>query len=102
MLFFGNGQRTQVYTFLKAPDLAELELFEKERDGVRAESVLEIIINEKEKRPRDLLLPSLMLDPLLYPVVKFQVEFFLPYLYEKHSIPRHHHLRAYLILHSRN
>ena len=86
LLMFGNGQRNQVYTFLKCPSISDVLLFEREHGGSKASVPLKISIHEDEKRVRDSRLPFIMLDPIVYPYIRLHALFVQPFLLEKHQI----------------
>lgn len=87
LLLFGNGQRNQVYTFLKCPTVAEMILFRTEHGGSKASAPLKIHIHEDEKRIRDSRMPFIMLDPVVFEEVNFHVRFVQPFLVRKYKIP---------------
>lgn len=101
LIFFGNGQRPQVYAGLKAPDLESLKDFDKDHGGFESNSPLEVEIHEAEKKPRDLLLPMILFDPVIFTYVLFHVEYVLPVLRTKFHIEASHAASAYLLLNTR-
>lgn len=102
LLVFGNGQRNQVYTFLKCPKQTELIHFEESKGGSQSKEALKIPIHEDEKRPRDSRMPFLMVDPTVFPYVKFHATFFLPFLLSKYRIDKRLKDSEKLILDTRN
>lgn len=102
LLFFGNGQRNQVYRKLKAPFLADLQIALREREENRDKTPLklELVESASEKVPRNALLPYIMFDRIITKYLLFHVDVVRPVLLEKAeagNFPR----TDFLVLHSR-
>ena len=87
LLLFGNGQRPQVYTFLKCPTVIELEIFQTQKGGSEARVPLQLMIHEDEKRSRDSRMPYVLLDPKTFDFVHFHVMFVHNFILQRHEVP---------------
>jgi len=82
LILYGNGQRNQVYRMLKSPTITELDAFE-ENEGGSSASVpfnMDLVGDEGEKVPRDVKIPFIMFDPVVFPFIYFHVDYVRPYL----------------------
>ncbi len=99
LMWHGNGQRTQVFTFLKAPTEDQLESFccsSGEQSGVP----FQILIDEREKRQRNIHLNSIMVTPSIFNFIEFHTRYVLRHLHKKFDIPPGDVRRKFLLLHS--
>jgi len=88
LIVYGNGQRNQVYTFLKCPDVSYLESFTTALSEGQVHEPLKVYIHAREKRARDSRLPFIMLDPETAPFVSFHVQFAQPLLLDRYNRER--------------
>ena len=102
LLLFGNGQRNQVYTFLKAPSLSDLDEIENEEKGSFGTVPLKLQVSEHEKRPRDAGLASILYSPEVCTVMRFHVSFVLPHLHKRHTVQDGGPASKLLLLDTRN
>ena len=85
LVVYGSGQRNQVYTFLKCPDISYVEDFVRAHDDGSGHEPLKLHIHEREKRVRDSRLPFIMLDPVTAPYISFHTQFFQPLLLKRYN-----------------
>ncbi len=102
LLVYGNGQRNQVYTFLKAPSRADMLVFRQTPSNKRGTEPLRLHIHEDEKRYRDARMPFIMLDPIVFDYVDFHVQFVRPFLLRKYCVDETTNDSAKLLLDTRN
>ena len=102
LLMYGNGQRTQVYTFLKVPEDGYITEFKQLSRKERKCTPFTIDIDEEEKTNRDLILGSVLFNSVVWRFVEFHVQLVLPYLYKKFEIRVGDSRRRTLLLHTVN
>ena len=86
ILLYGNGQRKQVYWMLLCPSLSDLAVFSYELESNGPVKPLLLEIDGKEKRPRASKLPHVMMNPIVFKYVEFQVQMVIPHFLDKHGI----------------
>ena len=100
LMWYGNGQRTQVYNFLKVATEDVLEAYVKDIEEGNHNDPLEILIDEREKRQRSVYLNAVLLSLEVSQFVGFHSQFGLPYLHERHKIPSGDNRCRFLLLHT--
>ena len=102
LVFFGNGQRNQVFRLLNAPLLPDLLTFERENEenDRHAPIKMDLIETAVEKVPRDIRIPYIMFDNVILPFLKFHVEFVRPILLER-ALENGNRKTNYLLLHTK-
>ena len=86
LLPHANGQRTQVYTSLKKPNEDELDDFASRLTDGREKLVLQLTIDEPEKRQRDVFLRTILLPSKVFKYVELQTVYVLPLLHKRFGI----------------
>lgn len=102
LLWFGQGQRNQVYCSMEAPPVNALEHFKNMKGGTKAKEPLEIALTRREKTKRSNTLPNILYDPIILPFLIFHVKYVLRYLRKEHEIPTGDKRRDLLLLHTEN
>lgn len=76
MVFFGNGQRNQLYRLLKSPLIVDLQLCRREEEEYvdNGPVTMNLIENCHEKVVRDKRIPEIMFDKAILQFLTFQVE----------------------------
>jgi len=102
LVFFGNGQRNQVYRMLRAPILPDLLVFEREneRENENVPLKLDLVESSTEKVPRDVRIPYIMFDNVILPCLRFHVEVVLPVLHQK-AVENNAIVTQHLLLHTK-
>ncbi len=98
LIFYGGGQRPQVFTLMEAPAISALsEMAETAREHQYFELKVSL-----EKRVRSVELPNVLLPSKILRYVLFHVRHVLPYLRAQFKIAPSDARARYLLLHTRS